>query len=203
MFNLRDYNERIDSSSDPGTYHLMSRGTKALLLHSLIQAQAFWSTGSSMFNEPLESFHIARLDPELRTFATTPYHWLVKCLTLADKAGIDVGSYDRFVENIPNHGIRDHQSDEDLDIGFLELVNPTHPDPRKLLRGFHDAVRDRQKMRRLEGMSSGRIKRFSIRLVHHCHRTGETTEARFVANTVEALLRRKPLSTATSRPVEG
>jgi hypothetical protein len=203
MINLRDYNERIDSSSDPGTYHLMSGGTKTLLLHHLIQAQAFWSTESSMFNEPLESFHTAHLDPELKTCVSRLYLWLVKCLTLADKAGIDVGSYDRFVENIPSYVIRDHQNDKDLDIGFLELVHPTHPDPRKLLRFFHDAVRDRQKMQRLESTPSERIKRLSIRLVHHCHRAGETTEARFVANKVEALLRRKSLSTATSRPVEG
>lgn len=196
-----DY-KRIDGTSDVGTYDLMSLGSKIVLLMSLLEAQAFWSMGSNKFNKPLESFHKAQLEPSLRSTASQPYRWLVKCLTLADKTGIDVGRYERFVENIPNYEIRGPVFDRDLETGFLQLVHPTRPDPRKLLQIFHDAVQNRETMQQLEDMSSERLKRLSRRLVYHCHHAGETTEARFVVNTITALLHRKLSSPPTSGPVD-
>jgi hypothetical protein len=155
-----------------------------------------------MMNEPLQSFHTAQLDPVLGSRMNDSYTWLVKNLTVADKSSINIGNYERFVRNIPNYRVTDPDIYKDFDMGVFELMHPTHPDPRKLLRIFHDAVRDSQTMQKLERMSRQRLDSISRRLMHHCRRAGEMTEARFVADSVEAILRRKRSSTTTSRPGE-
>jgi hypothetical protein len=204
MFMLSDPYKRMSRADVEkiGTRDLMSPHSKGFLFVPFIEAQAFWSTGPNMMNEPLQSFHTAQLDPVLGSVINGSYQWLVKNLTIADKSSINIRNYERFVRNIPNYRATSPDFFKDLDMGVFELMHPTHPDPRKLLRIFHDAVWDSQTMQKLERISRQRLERVSRGLMHHCRHAGEMTEARFVADSVEAILRRKRSSTTTSRPGE-
>ena len=161
---------------------------RRLLLRNLVEAQAYWSEGTNMFNEPLESFLRVALTNRSRHPMSGAYAWLVGNMTFSDKRGIDVGSYDEFCATTIGYGLQ--STSRLFDKGCLELTHPKRPNPRTLLEFFCDAARESQRRDILDEMSAVRFKLSIKTLAHHLHCVGNMTDARAVVDSAVNILRR-------------
>jgi hypothetical protein len=189
LLNISHPNLGSKVSSENRSLDLSSSQVRILVLRQLLKAQTYWSTGKNVFNEPLETFLTARLNPMLGEQINSPYGWLNSALILADKSGIHIGHYEESVGNIPDYGLNDLVIDRNFDRGYLELMHPTRPNPRRMLRLFRSAAYDRQSINSLHGISIKRFWELSIRLAQHCYHAGETADAESVIEISKAILR--------------
>jgi hypothetical protein len=158
------------------------------LLRALIETQAFWCTETTnMFNEPLKSFNTARRDSP-KTPIAGAYNWLVGNMTVADKTGIDVASYDEFVQGTRHYRLT-NATQKYLEKGYLALMHPTGPDPEMLLDFFCNAALEAERLEILKVNSPSRFKFLAMRLAQHCHRGGNTADARAVVDNALDVLR--------------
>ena len=164
---------------------LMSHEWRNMLLRSLIEAEAYWSTGNT-FNGPLESFFTAKRNREWPCTSGS-HKWLVGNMTFADKTGIDLEKYDEFTANVSIHVT----ARAELDKGSLELMHPVHPSPNTLLSCFNGAAHDQQKQEVLDDMSYNRLRLLSIKFVQHLHHAGKTAHARAVVRRAWKALKKK------------
>jgi hypothetical protein len=164
----------------------MAHSWKNTLLRNLIEAQAYWSTATNMFNEPLASFNMARRQAEFRFPISGAYTWLMRNLPPADKTGIDVESYDEFRAGVVGYMEGDDRAT--LNNGYLELMHPTRPDPSRLLDVFCDPE-ESERVQILVQESPAVSKFLATRLAQHCERVGKTSEARAVIDNAERVLR--------------
>lgn len=65
LLNISHPNLGSKVSSENRSLDLSSSQVKILVLRQLLKAQTYWSTGKNVFNEPLETFLTARLNPML------------------------------------------------------------------------------------------------------------------------------------------
>lgn len=152
-----------------------------------------------MFNEPLVSFNAAY---KLRIPISGAYSWLISQMTVAEKTGIDIKSYDEFMANVV--GYRVNNSDLGmLDDGYLELMHPARPEQRRLLDFFCDPAREPERVRILGLATPARFKFLGMRLTQHCHRVGNTADARVVIDAAEGVLRRQSQSSDIASKQQG
>jgi len=175
-------------NSDPGLVALTTRRWKSALLRGLIETQAYWSTGTNMFNEPLESFLEVDGHKGNKSISAA-YSWMLGNMTFADKTGIDVGKYDDFFARTFEYKGLD-RTDGLIDKGCLELMHPTRPNPKRLLGLFCDSARELLRKEALDMKSPLRFKLLSVTLAQHVNRTGNTTAARAVVKSAMEILRR-------------
>jgi hypothetical protein len=168
------------------------------LLRALIETQAFWCTETTnMFNEPLRSFNTARRDFPMAPIAGA-YTWLVGHMTVADKTGIDVASYDEFVQGTRHYRLT-NTTQKYLDKGYLALAHPTKPDPEMMFDFFCNAALEAERLEILKVISPTRFKFMAMILAQHCHRAGRTADARAVVDSaVDVLHRGRRLSKSES-----
>lgn len=200
-----DHNPRISSSAASPGYSQLARFAprkwKGVLLRSFLEAQAYWSTEANMLSEPLESYmHVVKRSPNTywNLLIAVPFSWLANSLTCADKAGIEVKTYNESIAHASVYRPTKYARGLDI-VGYLELMHPTNPCPDLLLHLFRDAERDSEKMELLEAKSFKGLKMMASRLAQRCHRNGDSTAANQVIDITLGVLRRK---LANTNPVD-